>query len=288
VPEGHTLHRLAAALDAALGGAVVTASSPQGRFAAGAALLDGSRLVVTDAHGKHLLVGFAAAQDAERSPGHWLHLHLGLYGTLAIGEGEPPPVRGALRLRLIGEGRGGPRWADLRGPTACELLTEEGVALLRARLGPDPLRADADPQVFVDKASGARTPVGAVLMHQDVIAGVGNIYRAEVLYRAGLDPYTPGREVGVERLQLLWQDQKHLLEVGLRTGRILTTEPEHRTGSSPRGREGDHYVYGRTGMPCRLCGAPIATAQLEARALYWCPHCQAPGAGPPFDRRLAA
>src|SRR5690349_15707369 len=110
MPEGHTLHRLARQQTELFAGTVVRASSPQGRFAAGAALLDGHRLVAAEAYGKHLLHRYE--QEV------LLHVHLGLYGTFTTGESPPPDPRGALRLRLSNEAW----WTDLRGPTACELF----------------------------------------------------------------------------------------------------------------------------------------------------------------------
>jgi endonuclease VIII len=288
VPEGNLVRRLAGDLRRDLGGRVVEASSPQGRFAAGAALLSGTRVVRTDAHGKHLFVGFAPPGAPARRADHWLHVHLGLYGKFTLGSGEPPEPWGALRLRLVtddgaaaddggedGDGAGaGLRWADLRGPTACDVLTPHGVDLVRARLGPDPLRRDGDPAVFVQRVQASRATVAALLMHQDVLAGVGNIYRAEVLFRARLHPYTAGRDVPAPVLMAVWEDLRVLMRAGVRAGRIVTTAPADRGGQ--RGREGAHYVYRRAGLPCRVCGTPVATAELEGRNLFWCPRCQAP------------
>jgi endonuclease-8 len=119
VPEGHTVHRLAREHRARFGDSSVAVSSPQGRFAAGAALLDGRRLESTDAYGKHLFLGFGADQ--------WLHVHLGLYGSWTFGSLPAPPPRGALRLRL----EGNQSYADLRGPTACDLVTDIDKALIQ-------------------------------------------------------------------------------------------------------------------------------------------------------------
>jgi endonuclease-8 len=110
VPEGHTIHRIARDHTPLLVGRPVGAASPQGRFAAGAALLDGRVMTRIEPYGKHLF--------------HWyeggviLHVHLGLYGKWTVGTGAPPAPRGALRLRLTTE----EAWFDLRGPIACELL----------------------------------------------------------------------------------------------------------------------------------------------------------------------
>ncbi len=110
MPEGHTLHRLARRQQKLFGGSVVHAVSPQGRFADGAARIDGRALVRAEAYGKHLLHHYEGAV--------LLHVHLGLYGKFLDGTGDPPPPVGALRLRLTGAGY----WADLRGATACELV----------------------------------------------------------------------------------------------------------------------------------------------------------------------
>jgi formamidopyrimidine-DNA glycosylase len=263
MPEGHTVHRSARDLLARFGGQDVIVSSPQGRFSDGAALLDGRELTGAEAHGKHLLARFGEDR--------WLHVHLGLYGTWTAGDGEPAAPRGAVRLRLEAEGG----WADLRGPTACEVLDEGGVARVHAKLGPDPLRVRADPEEAWARISRSRVAIGALLMQQDVVAGVGAIYRAETLFRTGVHPYRPGREVGREEWQALWADLVVLLRAGLRAGRIVTTRPEHRgrRGGTAR-REDAFYVYRRTGQPCRLCGTPVAYAQMVARHLNWCPTCQ--------------
>lgn len=104
---------------------------------------------------------------------------------------------------------------------------------------------------------------------------MGNVYRAEALYRAGLSPYRPGREVGRATWDALWLDLVTLLRAGVRAGRIVTTRPEHRSRRSGRPtREDSHYVYRRAGLPCRVCGTPVQTAVMVARNLFWCPHCQ--------------
>ena len=267
MPEGHTVHRHARELRDLLGGGTVHASSPQGRFADGASRIDGCDLVSTEAAGKHLLMSFGPGYDP------LLHVHLGLYGKWTTGHGEPPEPRGALRLRLQTEDA----WADLRGPTACEIYDPEQRRELLARLGPDPLRRDGDPERVWARISRTSTAIGALLMDQSTLAGVGNVYRAEVLFRARMDPMRPGRAVGREQWQAVWADLVTLMRAGVRAGRIVTTRPEDRERRSGRARQVDaHYVYRRTGLPCRVCGTPISTAPLLARNLYWCPSCQAP------------
>lgn len=263
MPEGHTVHRLAREHLRRFGDAPVHLSSPQGRFAEGAALLDGRILERADAVGKHLYLGFSGDL--------WLHIHLGLYGSWTFGAEPAPTPRGALRVRLEGSGN----WADLRGPTACEVHTPQDMAVVVARLGPDPLRPRTDSSAAYARISRSRVTIGALLMDQTVLAGIGNVYRAEILFRAGIDPYRPGRDVGRDEWDSLWSDLVALMRAGVRAGRIVTTLPADRDRPTGRARRVDsHYVYRRTGLPCRRCGTPVATAVMVARNLFWCPACQ--------------
>ena len=140
MPEGHTLRRLADDLDAAFAGRTVNVSSPQGRFAADAALLDGSTLVGADSAGKHLFIEF----DGER----FVHVHLGLIGAFDVHSpvAQVPEPRGAVRLRLVATDNRGLAHADLRGVILCDLVTLTRRDEVLAKLGPDPLRADSDPE----------------------------------------------------------------------------------------------------------------------------------------------
>ncbi len=263
MPEGHTIHRLARDVRARLAGQPLGVSSPQGPFAGGAARLDGRVLDRVDAHGKHLFLGFGE---------EWVHVHLGLFGRVTVADGPAPSPRGAVRLRLVGD----TGHLDLRGPTACELIDEDAKRALHARLGADPLRRDADPTRAFEKLRRRRLPMGAILLDQSVVAGIGNVYRAELLHRAALSPYREARHLGEHEWLGLWDDTVHQLRAGARSGRIVTTDREHRERSSGRARKVDaHYVYKRTGLPCRRCASPVASDELAARTLFWCPRCQA-------------
>ncbi|WP_134765024.1 DNA-formamidopyrimidine glycosylase family protein [Nocardioides sp. 1609] len=276
MPEGHSIHRLARRHRTLLVGRTVSASSPQGRFAGGAARLDGRRLVETDAWGKHLFHRYADRHDGDPSGDAepWLHVHLGLFGRCRDGYGDPPDPRGALRLRLVGDGAR-PAWVDLRGPTACELLADAERDLLLACLGPDPLRPDADPSLAIARIARSRRAVGALLMDQSVVSGIGNVYRAEVLYRHGVDPRRPGRDLDVAEWTTMWDDLVVLMGAGVRAGRIVTTDPDDRARPHGRPRRTDaHYVYGRAGLPCRRCGTPVQREEMAARTVYWCEVCQ--------------
>lgn len=265
MPEGHTIHRLAREHAALLAGHPVRLSSPQGRFAAGAALLDGRVLLRTEPHGKHLWYVFDGGLS--------LHVHLGIYGTWATGTGRPPPPRGALRLRVLA----GDAWLDLRGPNACEVHSEADRLRVLDRLGPDPLRRDADPERAWARLARSRTELGRLLMDQSVVAGIGNVYRAEVLFRRELSPFLPGVALPREDWLGLWAEVRDLMRAGVRAGRIVTTRPQDRPGGGrgPVPREHAHYVYRRAGEPCRRCGTEVLTRVLAGRNLFWCPRCQA-------------
>jgi endonuclease-8 len=263
MPEGHTLHRLAREHQRAFGGTVVAASSPQGRFAEGAGLLDGHVLRRAEAYGKHLLHHYAG--------GPVLHVHLGLYGKFLVGAGLPPQPLGALRLRLTNDRA----WTDLRGATACEIYTPADVTALIARLGPDPLRRRADRQLAFQRVTRSRTPIGLLLMDQRVIAGIGNVYRAEILFRHRISPFRSGRAVPEPLFVELWLDLVTLMRAGVRAGRIVTVRDEDRPRRGRLTAPDSVYVYRRTGEPCRVCGTEIRTEVMAGRNLFWCPNCQA-------------
>jgi endonuclease-8 len=267
VPEGHTIHRLAARHRELFAGSRIEAASPQGRFAAGAARLTGRRLRDTEAYGKHLLHHYQGAGT--------LHVHLGLYGKFADGTAPAPPPVGQVRLRLTSRRY----WLDLRGPAACELLTPPEVAALRGRLGPDPLRDDADPDRAYRRIRRSRTALAGLLLDQSVVAGAGLVYVSEVLFRAGLAPTHPGRGLDPGAWQELWRDLCALMKEGVASGRIDTVHVAHTPaamGRAPRmdRHGGEVYVYRRAGQPCLVCGAEVLRSGLAGRNSYWCPTCQ--------------
>jgi endonuclease-8 len=269
VPEGHTLFRLARDVRTRFAGSVVSVSSPQGRFAESAALLDGTRLVDAQSCGKHLFVEFA--------DGRSVHVHLGLYGKLDLHDGPPPPAVGQVRMRLVGGSP--PSYGDLRGATACELVTAEQRTAMLARLGPDPLREDADWTRAWDRVSRSRAPIGGLLMDQGVLAGVGNVYRAEVLFRHRIHPLRPGRTLRRSQFESIWRDLVALMAEGVRTGRIDTVHTDHTPEAMDRAPRvdahgGEVYVYRRHGQACYVCGSRVRTQELGGRNLFWCSRCQ--------------
>ncbi|MBB1011004.1 endonuclease-8 [Dietzia kunjamensis] len=273
MPEGHTLHRLARLHTEYFAGGPVRVSSPQGRFADHVSV-DGRYFDRATAVGKHLFHHYEG--------GLAVHVHLGLYGffdTHLVPEGQDPPAPvGQVRMRVGATAGDWPAHVvDLRGPTRCEVIAEAGVADVRDRLGPDPLDPAADPDRAWARISRSARTIGALLMDQKVLAGVGNVYRAEVLFRHGISPFLPGVELRAGEFRALWDDLVTLMEVGMETGAIHTIRPEHDHGDVPR-RGADrprNYVYQRDGWACRVCGDEIALQTMDARTLFWCPTCQA-------------
>lgn len=261
MPEGHTVHRAARRIARELGGRTVRAGSPQGRFAAGAGEIDGLRLEGAEALGKHLFCAFEG--------GEVLHVHLGLFGRLRHHRQPVPEPRGAVRLRMEAHGAA----VDLSGPTACELVGEEGRERIAARLGPDPLRADADPSRADAALARRRIAVGAALLDQTVIAGLGNVYRAEVLFVCGIDPRREARSLSAGERRRVWETSARMLGDGLRSGRIVTVSRQELGVPPSRARRGERtYVYRQS--LCRRCGGDVAREPIGARPCYWCPSCQ--------------
>jgi endonuclease-8 len=272
MPEGHTLHRLAGALSTAFAGTTPDVSSPQGRFADGAALLDGTVLERAWAHGKLLFVDFAD----ERT----LYVHLGLIGKWFVLPVDPArdesPVVGAVRLRIADERH----VADLRGPMACTVVDQEEVGRLVARQGPDPLQPAQDPDAAYRAIARSGKTLAELLMDQTVLAGVGNIYRCEVLWRHRLHPLKPGRSLKRASWQLVWDDLVRLMPWGVRTGTIITLDDVLEDTAAALGRgetpevPREFAVYQRTGMPCLRCGSTVRSKVVAGRNLFWCGGCQ--------------
>ncbi len=346
-----------------VGAGPVAVSSPQGRFAGDAKLIDGHAMVGAEAVGKQMFLEF--------DNGLWLRVHLGMYGAwdfagdidvddttasaggrmgqtnqrgtvvgaketgergvsaharrddaVVGGPGEsgtpapraarprvdgsfedsvwsigaprrtrirmaeseareaditewPPPPIGQVRARLLTE----KAVADLRGPTACEVIDTAAVQRVIDKLGPDPMvdAGQAAQQRFVDRVRGRATPIALLLMDQDVVAGIGNVYRAEILFRARLSPFIPGKALPEDVVRALWKDWVKLLRIGVETGQMLTMDGLRGAAKARAlaSRADRHWVYHRTGEPCRVCGTPIAMRELGGRKLYWCPQCQA-------------
>jgi endonuclease-8 len=252
VAEGDTIARAARRIDAALTGEVVAVSapSPQGRLA-GVERLDGGRLEAVTAHGKHLLLRFGDLT---------LHSHLGMSGAWHL---YPRGARWRKRRSAAWVVISGAETDAVQfGGPKLRLLSTESIARdpVLSRLGPDVLAPDLDlGAVARSLRADPECSVGEALLDQRKVAGIGNIFKSEACFAAGLDPR--------ERVADLTDDQ---LEEVIGAARDLMA------GAVAEGR-GERAVYRRAGRPCIVCGTPIAVAGLgdANRSTYWCPRCQA-------------
>ena len=261
MPEGHTIHRIARDHCRDFVGQLLEVSSPQGRFAAGAKKLNGRTLETVEAYGKHLCYRW--------STGKLLHIHLGLYGKFRLQKVPVPEPRGQVRLRVVGQQKG----FDLNGPNVCELISQRAWSAIRQRLGADPLREDAQPEEAWRRISASRAAIGTLLLNQSVIAGVGNVYRCEVLYLLGIHPDTPGKMLSREQFDALWSELVSLLKIGVRYNRIIIAQPAEI--GKPRSRMIRNerlLVYKRPF--CGRCDSEIESWTLGARTIFACPTCQ--------------
>lgn len=259
MPEGHTLHLLARDHRRRLAGRPLAVTSPQGRAAHAAARVDGRVLERVEAYGKHLFY--------EWETGDVLHVHLGLFGTFSEGPTSGPNVRWRMATP------GAAAVVDLTGPTACDLVTPGERDALVARLGPDPLRRDADPDVAWARLRRRKVAVGRVLMDQAVFAGVGNVFRAEALFVNGIHPERPAGTLTREEFDALWSTVERMLKQAMRDKRIITVPPEELGAPKSRlARLEGRYVYRREA--CHRCGAPVRRWDLAGRWAYACETCQ--------------
>lgn len=262
MPEGHTIHKIARDQEKLLAGRPVAVSSPQGRFAADAARIDGALLDDIEAYGKHLFYRWSTGEVG--------HVHLGLFGKFRMHHAETPEPRGAVRMRMIGD----EVTIDLSGPTVCTVDPPDVRDEIVDRLGPDPLRRDGRPEPMISKMARSRRGVGDLLLDQSVVAGVGNVYRAEALFVLGIHPERPGNRCDESELRALWDTIRGMLRQGVRDGRIVTVTRDElgvRPGRRiPRSEA--TYVYKRA--RCITCGTEIATIDVANRTAYFCPTCQ--------------
>ncbi len=261
MPEGHTIHRLARDQRKDFKGQKLKVSSPQGRFAAEAKQLSGRVLEAIEAHGKHLCYRW--------SGDHYLHIHLGLYGKFRRHASPPPEPRGQVRLRVVGKEQA----FDLNGPNTCELLTRQEWSTIQNRLGPDPLRKDSDSEQAWQRIKRSRAAIGTLLLNQAVIAGVGNIYRSEVLHLLGIHPECPGQSLTREEFDTLWTTLVKLLEIGVKYNRIIVADPaDVGRPRSRMNREERLLVYKKP--HCGRCDEAIESWLLGSRKVFACPKCQ--------------
>ncbi len=258
--EGDSILRIARRLGERLGGQALSVRTPGQRRPDGlpASELDGRRLERSESRGKHLILHFDGALV--------LHSHLGMRGSWQLYEGGERwrrPSRDAW-IALAGSGAEAVNFggSKLRIVPEAQLARDPRLA----RLGPDVLADDFDPRIAAARirSAGPDLKLGDALLGQRLVAGIGNIFRSEGCYAAGIDPRTPSGAVSDDELVAVLDATRALMLVAVETGR----QPQQ--------------VYRRDGMPCPRCGSRILSqAQGEnARTTYWCPSCQPPAPSP--------
>ena len=268
MPEGHTVHRIARDHRKAFAGQKMIVGSPQGRFEEEANLLTGRKLKDVLVHGKHLFYHWTPGRGSNTGA-NLVHIHLGLYGKFRLHKNPAPEPRGAVRVRMIGK----EKTFDLNGPTKCELLSKTDHQKLLDRLGQDPLQKNADPEAVWNRIHKSRAAIGTLLLNQSVIAGLGNIYRAEILFLLGIHPEQPGSSLSHEQFDELWRLCVDLLQVGVRYNRIITVDPaEIGKPASRLTRDERVLVYKKA--RCSNCNTKIRKWTLGSRTMYACEKCQ--------------
>lgn len=236
--------------------------SPQGRFASDAKLINNRVLIEAKAIGKQLFLNF----DNDLT----CRVHLGIYGKWRFVSNADKELTGQVRARFFTK----EFLADLRGPTVCEVIDSKSVKLVEKRLGPDPTNPDPrkkEQARFVERVKNSKSSIGLLLMNQDVVSGIGNVYRAELLFRAGISPHVLGNQLTEEQIRSLWVDAVKLMKVGVATGFMITRDELAKKNPKKADR---NYVYKREGENCLRCGSLVAIEIMATRKLYWCPGCQ--------------
>lgn len=253
MPEGDVVWYTARRLDEALAGRALTRSDFRVPRLATADLA-GDVVTGTASRGKHLLT--------RTRSGLTVHTHLRMDGAWRVRPaGER--IRDSHRIRLL---LANEEWQAIGYQLGVvELIRTSEESRVTGHLGPDLLGPDWDCAEAVRRL-GAEPgrPIGEALMDQRNLAGIGNVYKAEVLFLRGVNPWRPAGQV--PDLAALAELARRLLQANKeRFGHITT-------GSTLRGEE--HWVYGRQGRPCRRCGTPVRSAGQQDRITFWCPSCQ--------------
>ncbi|BDA51318.1 probable endonuclease 8 1 at N-terminal half [Coccomyxa sp. Obi] len=265
--EGHQCHRVVHAHRKALLGQRFKAESPNGKFTDGAKAINQQPLNRIECHGKNLFYFFGEGNETVV-----LHVHFGMSGafrTLPRGD-APPETTPNTRLLLTGE--------RLVALLSAMIVQHGGMELYEeklAKLGPDPLREDADKERLWEVMQKSKKSIGQLLMDQTAVAGIGNIYRAEILFKAGVHPEEPGRLVDRAGFELIWRHSVDLLRRGFKSGSILTVDPDEAKVLGPPWQR--RYIYNH--KSCGRCGSPILTWLIQARTCYACATCQPLQAG---------
>jgi formamidopyrimidine-DNA glycosylase len=229
--------------------------------------LEGERVEALQRRGKYLVVRFQS--------GRVLLIHLRMTGQLLHGNGEPPLDVDAHRRAVVRLDDGSDVvYRDVRRFGTWLLVEPDAVGpYLEERVGREPLSRSFTPLRLSESLAGRRAPVKAALLDQRRLAGVGNIYADEALWRAGIHPLRPAGELGDDEIRALHEGIRAALRAGIaRQGATLST---YRAPDGSRGRMQDEFkVYGREGEPCERCGTPIEKIRAGGRGTWYCSACQ--------------
>ncbi|WIA28170.1 hypothetical protein OEZ86_010738 [Tetradesmus obliquus] len=303
--EGHQCHRVGAAHRRLLIGKAFEATSPNGRFVEGAAAITGKVLSRIEVHGKNLFYFFTGSSSGSNGsgPGSSSAAAAGTTpppaaaAAAAAGQAvlspededplaEPDEVHrdeiwGAFRTSLLPgpEPTATTRLRLLHSPSqlmahlSAMTVQHGGLGLYQekvSKLGPDPLRPSDDKERFWARVSSSRKPIGLLLMDQSAVAGVGNIYRAEILFKSRVHPEQPGNSISRAAFDTIWGHCVELLQRGFSSGSILTVDPEDaKTLGKPWTRR---YIYNQ--RQCGFCKGPVTTWDMAGRTVYCCSTCQ--------------
>jgi len=261
MPEGHSIHHFKRIHSDYFVNRTVAVSSPQGRFSDEASKIDGTTLEKITAYGKHLFFHFENDKI--------VHVHLGLYGWFNFCDVDDDDAmehrQESIRMQLQTD------WivSRLRGPITCELIDHCEVEKIIDKLGPDPILEDSDQERAWNKISTRKKPIASLLMDQSIIAGIGNVYRAELLFMARIYPYTYGTNMLKDDFDHLWRLSKRYMKLGSFDGYIQTLDQRLVEDSNQ-----STWVYGRQRLQCFVCKYPVTATMVDGRKLYWCPECQ--------------
>lgn len=269
MPEGDSIAKVAAQLRPRLVGQTLQALSL--RHQGPVPVLVGQRVREIQTRGKHMLIRI--------TPGYTLHVHLGMNGRwrwFPASRRRPGEAFGSASIAVVTE-----QWVVLCTRAArAELRRDDDPQLQRtlARLGPDLMDPQVDPSEVAKRAracSEGSRPVAEVLLDQRIAAGIGNVFKSEILFIGGVHPMTPLQRIEDARLAELFATASSLLRANLTPGGRTTTTLRA-TGIRRPPSVSRYFVYRRRGLPCFRCGTPIERALLGdlARSTYWCPVCQ--------------
>lgn len=258
--EGHSVHRVASRFFKKFVGSVFVATSPNGRFTEGAAAINRKKFTKIEAVGKNLFAFFGKNRV--------VHIHFGMSGRWAIfSNKDTPEHKSTTRLVLTNRRLG--LTAHLSAMTV-KFGNEDMYKRLRSKLGEDPLNSAADHEALRMRVQASKKSISRLLMDQSYFAGVGNIYRAEILFCARINPGIIGSDITDEEFNRIWKTSVKLMQTGFQTGRItsLTKSVAKTLGDVNRRR----YVYNQTN--CIVCKSRISSWKENSRTVWACLECQ--------------